>query len=161
MAKKPVEKKTAKPAPSKSKTNTTAAKKTAEPAKFAVTAKGKKVISKDKPQKKEDIVPKAVAAKEKKESVEYKKETAGTLREPIVRQVPVNFSPDQVDNINNYFVDAKHKFERFAKNCGIDTKHYHADNRMLSDQFLQGKLHSCSANTDILRYKRPSSKRRS
>ena len=43
MAKKPVEKKTVKPAPSKSKTNTTAAKKTAEPAKFAVTAKGKKV----------------------------------------------------------------------------------------------------------------------
>ena len=34
-------------------------------------------------------------------------------------------------------VDAKHKFETFAKNCGVDIRHYHADNKIFNNQLFK------------------------
>jgi len=34
-------------------------------------------------------------------------------------------------------VDAKHKFEIFTKSCGIDIKHYHADNHIFNHNLFK------------------------
>ena len=43
-------------------------------------------------------------------------------------------------------VEAKHKFERFAKNCGVDIKHYHADNKIFNEQVFR---ESCIAASQV------------
>ena len=34
-------------------------------------------------------------------------------------------------------VEAKHKFENFAKSCNVDMRHYHADNKILNNQLFK------------------------
>ena len=38
----------------------------------------------------------------------------------------------QTSNEGSQIVEAKHKFERFAKNCGVKIRQYHANNKIFN-----------------------------